>query len=292
MSPKTTRLNALYERLKSANGISIKDLATEFEVSAKTIQRDFKALQRLGAHKSGRLLYLDESLAKDELANDERVVLGILSKLARASGKGFYLKAKPLLTRLSQQIEQPIYINTQSESLDDDDLLNFDFIEKAITKRVELGFEYEGKAYQIKPFKLAYFGGFWYVLGFDKKDELFKKFYFKQMKHLRALKSKFVLDERVEKRLKNAHSVWFNLDEPLVRLLIDKEVSKYFKRRHLIGATLYEQADESIVLELEISHIMQIKPLIYEYIPHIRVIEPAWLNETLKKELSDFAKSL
>ena len=77
-----------------------------------------------------------------------------------------------------------------------------------------------------------------------------------------------------------------------MRLLIDKEVSKYFKRRHLIGATLYEQADESIVLELEISHIMQIKPLIYEYIPHIRVIEPAWLNETLKKELSDFAKSL
>ena len=158
---------------------------------------------------------------------------------------------------------------------------------------MELAFEYEGKAYQIKPFKLAYFSGFWYVLGFDKKDELFKKFYFKQMKHLQALQSKFTLDERVEKRLKNAHSVWFNLDEPfLVRLLIDKEVSKYFKRRHLIGATLYEQADGGLVLECEISHIMQIKPLIYEYIPHIRVIEPAWLNETLKKEISDFAKSL
>ena len=158
---------------------------------------------------------------------------------------------------------------------------------------MELAFEYEGKAYQIKPFKLAYFGGFWYVLGFDKKDELFKKFYFKAMKNLQSLERSFALDERVEKRLKNAHSVWFNLDEPfLVRLLIDKEVSKYFKRRHLIGATLYEQADESIVLEFEISHIMQIKPLIYEYIPHIRVIEPAWLNETLKKELADFAKSL
>ena len=212
---KTARLNALYERLKSANGISMSDLAAEFEVSAKTIQRDFKALQRFGAYKSGRLLYLDESLAKDELANDERVVLGILSKLARASGKGFYLKAKPLLTRLSQQIEQPIYINTQSESLDDDDLLNFDFIEKAITKRVELAFEYEGKAYQIKPFKLAYFGGFWYVLALDSVDEdTFKKFYFKQMKHLRALQSKFVLDDDIEKRLKNAHSAWFSLSEP------------------------------------------------------------------------------
>lgn len=36
---KTARLNALYERLKSANGISIKDLAAEFEVSAKMIQQ-------------------------------------------------------------------------------------------------------------------------------------------------------------------------------------------------------------------------------------------------------------
>lgn len=36
---KTTRLNALYERLKGANGISIKDLAAEFEVSAKMIQQ-------------------------------------------------------------------------------------------------------------------------------------------------------------------------------------------------------------------------------------------------------------
>ena len=291
---KTARLNALYERLKSANGISIKDLAKEFEVSAKTIQRDFKALQRLGAYKSGRLLYLDESLAKDELANDERVVLGILSKLARASGKGFYLKAKPLLTRLSQQIEQPIYINTQSESLDDDDLLNFDFIEKAITKRVELAFEYEGKAYQIKPIKLACFSGFWYVLALDSADEdTFKKFYFKQMKHLQALQSKFTLDERVEKRHKNAHSVWFNLDEPfLVQLFIDKKVARYFKRKAYADATIYEQDDGGLVLECEISHIMQIKPLIYEYIPHIRVIEPAWLNETLKKELIDFAKSL
>lgn len=172
---KTARLNALYERLKGANGISIKDLAAEFEVSAKTIQRDFKALQRFGAYKSGRLLYLDESLAKDELANDERVVLGILSKLARASGKGFYLKAKPLLTRLSQQIEQPIYINTQSESLDDSDLLNFDFIEKAITKRVEL----EARRIKSNPLNLLILGAFGMFWALTKKMSFLRSFILK-----------------------------------------------------------------------------------------------------------------
>lgn len=113
------------------------------------------------------------------------------------------------------------------------------------------------------------------------------------MKNLQSLERSFALDERVEKRLKNAHSVWFNLDEPfLVQLFIDKKVARYFKRKAYADATIYEQDDGGLVLECEISHIMQIKPLIYEYIPHIRVIEPAWLNETLKKELIDFAKSL
>ena len=97
---KSARLNALYERLKNANGLSFEDLANEFEVSKKTIQRDFAELQSLGAYKSGRLLFLDKRRAKDELNSDERVVVGILSKLARTSGKDFYLKAKPLLTRL------------------------------------------------------------------------------------------------------------------------------------------------------------------------------------------------
>lgn len=41
-SPRTTRINLLYERLKSTNGIRIGDLAREFEVSTKTIARDFR----------------------------------------------------------------------------------------------------------------------------------------------------------------------------------------------------------------------------------------------------------
>lgn len=75
-SPRTTRLNALYERLKNANGISIGDLAREFEVSTKTIQRDFKDLQSLGAYKSGRMLLLDKKRARDNLKSDELIVLG------------------------------------------------------------------------------------------------------------------------------------------------------------------------------------------------------------------------
>lgn len=293
-SKKSLRLNLLYERLKNTSGVSFDDLAREFEVSKKTIARDFKALQSRGAYKNGQLLCLDERLAQDDLKSDERVVLGILDKLAKTSGTSFYLKAKPFLTKISQQLEQPIYISSQSESLDDEDLLNFDFIEKAILQRKELGFEYQGKHFEIKPLKLAHFEGFWYILALDSKSEdCFKKFYFKNVKNLRLLERKFKLDESLEKRLEKANSAWFNLNEPfLVQLFVDKKIAKYFKRKDLKGAILYPQSDESVILELEISHIMQIKPLIYEFIPYIKVLEPAWLNEKLKNELLEFVKGL
>ncbi len=161
---KSTRLNALYERLKNSGGLSYEQLAFEFGVSQKTLQRDFKDLQRLGAYKSGRLLCLDKARAQDELNSDERVVLGILNKLCKANGNSFYLKAKPLLTRLSQQLDQPIFVAAQSESLDDEDLLHFELVERLILGREELGFEYVGRNYEIKPIKIAYFQGFWYVL--------------------------------------------------------------------------------------------------------------------------------
>ena len=53
-----------------------------------------------------------------------------------------------------------------------------------------------------------------------------------------------------------------------------------------------ENSDKSIEIELEITNIMEIKPIIYHYIPFIRVIEPAWLASELKDEILEFAKSL
>lgn len=61
---KSARLNQIYERLKNSSGVSMSDLAREFEVSIKTIARDFKALQGLGAYKNGQLLCLDKRKQK------------------------------------------------------------------------------------------------------------------------------------------------------------------------------------------------------------------------------------
>lgn len=87
-SPRTMRINLLYERLKSANGIRIGDLAREFEVSTKTIARDFRELQNLGAYKVGQLLHLDKNVDKptqDDLQSNTVKHKILLEKQAKST---------------------------------------------------------------------------------------------------------------------------------------------------------------------------------------------------------------
>ena len=71
--------------------------------------------------------------------------------------------------------------------------------------------------------------------------------------------------------------MWFELGQSFsVRLHIHKWVRKYFERKPLpTQMIMCENSDKSIEIELEITNIMEIKPIIYHYMPYIRVIEPA-----------------
>ena len=50
--------------------------------------------------------------------------------------------------------------------------------------------------------------------------------------------------------------------------------------------------DASLIIEIYINDKMQIKPIIYEHIPHIRLLEPLWLAKDIKQELQSFMQVL
>ena len=51
---------------------------------------------------------------------------------------------------------------------------------------------------------------------------------------------------------------------------------------------MYQNADGSAEIEIEFSNIMEIKPLVYYFLPHIKVIEPKWLNDEIKVEIAGY----
>ena len=297
-STKYNRINQVYAMLKNnVHGMTIAELAKELDVSTKTIQRDlYEVLKGLGAVKEGRNWKIDPKLANDDLNTNERLILGILDEMAKSAGKIFYSKAHSLLTQITQQLEHPIFANVNGEYLEEKNIELFENIEKAIKEKNEIKFDYEKYNFHVKPLKLAFFDGFWYLLALHihNNKETFKKYHLKTIRNVQALNKTFEIPALVEERLKYANSVWFNLDEQfVVRLFIDKEVKKYFERKPLRGQTIIgEDKDGSIEIEIKISNTMEILPLILYYIPYIKVLEPQSLADEIKNRVQGYLKEI
>ncbi len=295
---KYNRINQIYEILKNnTHGMTITELSKELDVSTKTIQRYlYEVLNEFGAIKEGRTWKINPKLTKDNLASNEKLILGILDEMAKGAGKVFYSKAHSLLSQVTQQLEHPIFANVNSEFLEEKNMILFEQMEKAIKQKVEIIFDYEKYQFHVKPLKLAFFDGFWYLLALHIKDnkETFKKYHLKTIKNIQIQENTFEIPEIIEERLRYANSVWFNLDEQFpVKLFLDKNIRKYFERKPLRGQSITgEDKDGSIQIEIKITNEMEIIPLIFWYIPYIKVLEPQWLADMVKERVENYVKEI
>ena len=286
---KFNRINRILDILKQ-RAYSTQELAKLFGVTTKTITRDMQILEKNGVKKNGRVWEFDLNLVKDNLDNDEMIVINILDNISKNIGSDFYTKAHPLLKQLSMRLNEPIFVNTGSEKLDEKAIKNFEILENAIKNKCVISCDYGKYKYRAKPLKIALFEGFWYLLLFDCRGDKFKRFYLKDIKNIEILDEKFEISDKFEKRLSLANSIWFELENQFIaRLLLSKNVVKFFKRKPYIKYDkMYQNADGSAEIEIEFSNIMEIKPLVYYFLPHIKVIEPKWLNDEILAEIAGY----
>lgn len=292
---KFERINTIALKLRERPH-TIKELTAMLGVTSKTIQRDlYDTLREYGAVKNGHYWSLKDEDASDGLDGDDRVVLNILDNVAKNMGSNFYSKAHVLLEQISQQLNHPILTNINNEKLSEDDLVNFQTLEDAIREKAEIICTYNGFEFIVKPLKLALFEGFWYLLLLDsKKSNKFKKFHLKSIKDIKRSGDKFELSGELDERVKAMNSAWANLEAPkIARLLLAPEVAKYFERKpHAKQRITGQDSDGSVEIEIEFTHIMEIKPLIYYYLPFIKVLEPKELADEVKKDVSEYLKEI
>ncbi len=295
---KYDRLSYIYDRLsRSPDGVTIKDLSDELKVSTKTIQRDLhEALSGCGIYCDGRRWKLNRGTAEDGLANEERVVLGVLDSLAKHAGPVFYNKAHQLLEQVSCQLDHPLFTNLDSETLSTEHLEIFTLLENAIKNRNLITASYTAitkkrRDVRLKPLRLAFFDGYWYLLAFDAdSNDTFKKFHLKSLRDISALTETFIYPKQIGAMIEKAFSVWFTLEEPFeVRLWVSKEIAPYFERKPYNGQSIQgRDSDGSIEVVIKITDEMEILPIVQWYLPHIRILEPQWMNEILMQKIDTY----
>ncbi len=289
----------ILERLENGEELSIGELAREWNVDPKTIQRDFDKLKQMypGRVERGEDKKRYHKPLSRRAQNDGDMVLEMLESMVKDIGVDFYKKAHPLLERLQRQIKSPFYTRLDIEDIGS----KFDIVmrlEKAIEQKREVAISYipyGGKAPKeytnVRPIKVIVYEGFWYLLA--EHDDYTKKFYIKNINSCEISEVLFKHNPQIIERLENSLNIWFSTSvEPYeVRLWVDVEVVVYFERKPVAkNQKLYKQPDGSAELVVKVTSDEEVYPILKYWMPNVRIIEPEYIQENFEKMLSSYLK--
>lgn len=294
------RLTTILTKLNDGDVLSVKELAEEFNVSARTIQRDFnERLISFPIYQENKKwkMQAEFQLQKSRSIEDE-VILDIMEKLIESAGNNFSIKASKLLSKIKNGDFNPIYTKLNIEDIGDK-LKEVQLLESAIKSKMIINCQYEfetqRKDMTLKPLKIVNYEGFWYLVALDSRNDILKKYYLKNIFDIKITDELFNIDSALDKVLENSLSVWFQQDkEPFeVKLHANQKIAKYFERKPLPTQTITStNEDGGIDFNLKITHEMEIIPIIKYWMPHLKVLEPQWIRDLIINDLVEFQKNI
>ncbi len=277
-----TRLTTILQKLYDGEELSVSELAIEFNVSTKTIQRDFnERLIRFPIEKVGRKWKMMEgrSIEKKRTPQEE-LILHLLGEIARGIGEKFGEKTSSLFSKITDIDKNPIYSKIAIEDVSEIGEL-FGKLESAIKQNQEVEFSYKGKNRTIRAYKIVSFEGYWYLYGEDLFDNKIKTFHLKGISNLVITSRNFEQKSEIIKKLELSINAWFEPDSKpfLVRLLAKKEIVKYLKRRPLSASSKIteERSNGDIIIELYVTSNKEIIHEVKKYMPALLPLSPSSL---------------
>lgn len=290
-----TRLTTILSKLNDGETLSEKELAVEFNVSTKTLQRDFNdRLSSFPIYKENTKWKMRSGFKIEKIKSlEEQLILDIIEKMTESIGGNFATKSHKLLSKIKNEEFNPIYTKLNIEDITDrfDDIK---LIEEAIKEKKELECSYEndreGKFQaRLQPLKIVNYEGFWYLVAF--RDNYLEKYYLKTLSNIKQTDTVFSPDEKIDDLLNNSISIWFkaNIDPFIVKLYADTTATKYFKRRPLPTQSIESiHQDGTMEFTLKITDEMEIIPIVKYWIPHLKVLEPLWISEMIDEDLQSY----
>ena len=292
-----TRLTIILSRLNDGEALSVTELAKEFNVSERTIQRDFnERLVSFPVYQDKKRWKMQEGFKLEKSTSiEDTVVLDIMEKLIEGAGRTFSVKAERLLSKIKNQSFNPFYTKLDMEDIGDK-LKEVQQLEGAIKNRQQIQCVYDfgdfSKTIDLKPLKIANYEGFWYLIALDARNDVLKKYYLKNIKQITIKDEVFSTNAELDELLENAISVWFNegVEPYRVTLEFSEVIAKYFKRKPLSRTQRIEEMreDGSMVVSVEVTDDMEIIPLVKYWMPYIRVLEPRMIAEKIRDDVETY----
>jgi len=288
------RYTQIIAKLYGGAKLSNVELSKEFQVSTKTIQRDFaKLVLMFPIFQNKKLWQLEKNFEfKENLSIEDDITLKLLLQASKSFDKSFSKRADKLLSRIDDNINSPIYTKIELEDISNK-LTEISQLESAINSQNKIEFSYlkDDNYYDVivEPYKIVNFDGFWYLI--SRKDGNLRRYYLHNIFDIEILEDKFRKSKKIEELISNAINIWFDENDSFeVELLIDSSIKKYFMRKPISKSQRLKEfdKDDNMIVTLDITNEKEIIPIVKYWLPHIRVLKPIGLNKKIQEDVQKF----
>ena len=297
-------LNLLNEKGK----VRIQDLAAEFAVSQRSIQRDIERVNMtFGLEQTDKSEYAfapGVSLKEMRLSGEQMSALIFMHEMFKGMGGAFSKSFEALFHRMTKSSpwESPYAIIMPRPGKNLDIRKFIPEIEAAILEHRCIRIDYLKKGENVRrvlsPLKILVDNGFYYILSMGEKKGQYVKYRLDNINSLELAPQTFTPPDNIEKAIKDATSVWGAMPardrKILMRLKIGPSAADFFRKKEFfpLQKIAKENPDGSVILEARLAQLMEAIPTILNWIPDIEVLEPEELKADIRSRVELYLKKI
>lgn len=279
----STRLSQILIKFNNGDRVTIEDLAEEFGVSKRTIERDFVRFSYLPIIKENKEYYL-EDLAIGKLNFDDIKNFAIFSGVKSL----FPSLTKQFLAEiLTDKINKAFLVsNSGFEDIEKKQEIFYN-LTSAICDQKIINFFYNDKARVIKPYKLINTNGIWYLNATENED--IKTYTFSKIKSLKVTDEKFIQNINILKEIERNEINFLSSITKEVHLQIDNSAKEYFLRKKVLSnMKIIDQTNEYFIVSTNVAFDDEILNIVKQWIPYIKIVSPLELQNKLQDTLKNY----
>ncbi len=296
---KLYRLVRILNRLETEGKVTPRELADEFNVSMRTAQRDIELINMaefplLSLTKGVYSFMPGFTLKRLPLSNEEASLLAFLCEVASSMGKSFSSSFRSLLSKATLTAAGRAPFHAISPVTTKTAYPAMQGVSAAIeaSRKIEVLYA-TGKTHRLRPLKVVYSEGFWYLVAQVDGMSDFTTFRLDRISSVKELDETFTPPKRLVNAVEKARSIWAGpRQDTTVVLKIAPDVAEYFESAAYFPRqrALKRQKDGTLLVETRISHFMEVIPVIQRWIPHVRVVRPIELRRELEAAVRGYLK--
>lgn len=311
------RMLLIHARIKAGEFPNCLELASEIEVSSRTIKRDVDFMKirlnlpiEFDARRKGyRYTEQVEQFPAAPMSEAELFALLVAHKaVSQYRGTPFAAPLQNAFEKLTAQMnrENPLHLSQLQQALsfhpfapDDADLEVFQRVSEAIAQNRTLKFEYrkpnqkQGQVRKANPYHLACVDNRWYLVGHDLGRHALRTFALARMRNPAALAMEFKRpkDFSIEKYLKGSFGIFTGEDDFEVVIDFDAWASVLVRERKWHPTQEVREMNSGLVrLTLRLSNLPEIERWVLSWGEHATVVRPAALRSNLRKITAELAR--